>query len=429
MATTKKNLYSLRIKRVVEELKTSGGALLLSSPGSVRRSRGYEYSFRQESDLFYLTGYTGQGATLLVSAKLKQPLLIIAKTDPARVVWDGKNPDIRSIARAIGAQVITTSDIESEIMKHLRGIEVLYYQSRSGTIGQRVASQLFNLDAYVRGSYPARFIGVDKLLAPLRLIKSADEVALMKHAAAITNEALYSILPLIRNRVTEAEIQETLEYVFRSCGAKIAFHTIIAAGKNAATLHYHEHHSRLKHGEMVLIDCGAEFDMYAADISRTFPVDGEFEPTQLIAYQAVLDAQQAAINALKPGVAMNVPYNAAALVLIEGLKELKILKGNARSLLKAGAHLPYFPHGIGHSLGLEVHDAGELRGNNAADLAEGMVVTIEPGLYFAKPHGKLPACGVRIEDDVLVTRKGGVVISEGFPKAPDELCHLVSNPY
>lgn len=427
MAVRKTSPHSQRIRRAQQALQDSNGALVLSAPASIRRSRGVEYPFRQESDLYYLTGFTGSEVTLLISCRSKAPVMLVPRTDPLRVVWEGKGPDIRPIARAIGAELIVTGDIEGEIMKRLRGLDTLFYQSRSGTVGNRIATRIFNLDPYVRGPLPAQFVAADRLLAPLRLIKSADEVQLMRNAADITNNALYSVVPLIRHGVSEAEIQQTLEYVFRASGGEVAFHTITAAGKNAAVLHYHGHKSRLKRGEMLLIDCGAEYNMYAADISRTLPVNGEFESTQRMVYETVLAAQMAAIRAIKPGVPLSTPYNAAALVLIEGLKELGVLKGNTRSLLKNGAHSPYFPHGIGHSLGIEVHDTGELRGNNAAVLAEGMVITIEPGLYFPRPVRGVPACGVRIEDDILVTRKGAVVLSEGFPKDPDELCELIAS--
>jgi Xaa-Pro aminopeptidase len=258
----------------------------------------------------------------------------------------------------------------------------------------------------------------------MRLIKSPEEVSLIMKAAEITNEALYSVMPLMIAGTAEAEIKETLEFVFRSCGGEVAFDSIVATGKNAAVLHYHRTESRLKRGDMVLLDCGAALGGYASDISRTIPVHGEFEERSRIVYEAVLKAQQAAIKAVRPGIAIEVIYRAAALELISGLKRLGILKGTSAALYKQSTFKEYFPHGIGHSLGLDVHDVGELRGNNRAVLSEGMVITIEPGLYFPKSLKQVPACGVRIEDDVLVTRNGARILTEGFPKNPDDLTGL-----
>jgi Xaa-Pro aminopeptidase len=192
-----------------------------------------------------------------------------------------------------------------------------------------------------------------------------------------------------------------------------SFQTIVAAGKSAAVLHYHDYTRILKSKELILIDCGAEYNNYAADISRTYPVGDQLSPQLAALLEIVSDAQHAAISEIKAGVSFGKAYAAAAKELTKGLITLKVLKGSLKSLLKKSAFKPYFPHGIGHSLGLDVHDIGRMRNNNESLLKKGMVLTIEPGLYFSKPHGLIPACGIRIEDDVLVTDKGCQILSAG----------------
>jgi len=177
---------------------------------------------------------------------------------------------------------------------------------------------------------------------------------------------------------------------------------------------------------MLLIDCGAEYSMYAADITRVFPVSGTFSGPRRDVYEIVLAAQKAAIRAVRPGADVAAVYRAAARVLVEGLVELGVLRGKASRLLERGAYRPYFPHSIGHTLGLDVHDIGRMRGERRLTLQEGMVISIEPGLYFTSRAGKVPACGVRIEDDVLVTAGGARVLSAAFPKEPGEIEQLLA---
>jgi Xaa-Pro aminopeptidase len=416
--------YQERIKRVIRQLTEEDAALVLSTPAAIRQSRGVMVPFRQESDLSYLTGFKGHDLTVVITGKDKKITFLAPKQNPQRILWEGKDLDFKPLARALKGEIVESDQIETEVLKRLRGVDRLYYQSRPNSIGNQVATKLFALDSYVRGNYPAHFSAADALLAPMRLIKSPEEVSLIIKAGEITSEALYAVMPLMVAGTAEAEIKETLEFVFRSCGGEVAFDSIVAAGKNAAVLHYHRAESKLKRGDMVLLDCGAALGGYASDISRTIPVHGEFTDQQLIVYEAVHKAQRAAIKAVRPGVPISVIYRAAALELITGLKRLGLLKGSSSSLYKQGKFKEFFPHGIGHSLGLDVHDVGELRGNNQAVLSEGMVITIEPGLYFSKQFKQLPACGVRIEDDVLVTRNGARILSEGFPKDAHELIGL-----
>jgi Xaa-Pro aminopeptidase len=255
----------------------------------------------------------------------------------------------------------------------------------------------------------------------MRLFKEPGEVKLIREAAAITNHALFETMPFVIPGQAESTIAATIEYWFRLQGATTGFNTIAATGPSAATLHYSHQSRALKRGDLLLIDCGAEHRLYSADITRVVPVGGVFSGPSKEVYEIVLAAQKAAIKAVKNNVLIRTVYDAAARELTHGLVSLGVLRGKVSALMAKKAYKPYFPHGIGHSLGLDVHDVGNLRGNNAAVLKSGMVFTIEPGLYFPKKVRNVPACGVRIEDDVLVTARGAEVLSVGFPKETREI--------
>jgi Xaa-Pro aminopeptidase len=256
------------------------------------------------------------------------------------------------------------------------------------------------------------------------MVKDPSEIAHIRKAAEITEGALMHVLPLIEAGTKEREVAAFIEYFYRVHGAEPAFGTIVATGPSAATLHYHSLSRTLKTGELLLIDTGAEFGMYASDITRMIPVGGTTTSELQDLHDIVLRAQMMAIRKIKPGVMMNEVYNAAARELTYGLKYLGILKGSVSQLLKKGAFKAWFPHGIGHSLGIDVHDVSP--SGPAIPLEKGMVVTIEPGLYFQKPTGPLPACGVRIEDDVLVTARGHEVLTrDALPKDLGQVSDLL----
>jgi Xaa-Pro aminopeptidase len=256
--------------------------------------------------------------------------------------------------------------------------------------------------------------------------KEQYEVDLIRRANEITNEGLLYIAARLDPGLTEAHAARTIEYVFKMNDATTAFGTIVAGGSEAAVLHHRASDRKLKRGEMVLIDCGAEYKLYCGDITRVVPCGGTFSPEQRDVYEVVLAAQKAALKNIRAGVKIAKAYDAAARVMTEGLVALKVLRGKPSELFEKKAYLPYFPHGIGHSLGIDVHDVGNLRGNKEATLEAGMVITVEPGLYFPKKVGKVPACGVRIEDNVLVTAKGCEILSAGFPKEISEIEALVA---
>jgi Xaa-Pro aminopeptidase len=409
------------LKKKFDACDDYSSALLLSSAPAIIRTRDEYHEYRQNSNFFYLTGSLAPDLNLLLLKNSKTPILIERKLSAKEILWEGGAPNLKPLAQALGAELIVTENPRKEILSRLMGHSHLYFDNTPGSVTWAIAQELMALASHNRGKLPLHFSHCDGVLENLRLFKTKDEINFIKRANAITNEALLYIAPRIEPGLTEEHAARTIEYVFRMSDAQAAFGTIVGTGRSAATLHHRNLTRTLRSGEMVLIDCGAEFQLYCGDITRVMPVNRKFTPEQKHLYDIVLESQLAALRSIKHGVRIGKAYDAAAKVMTQGLVELKVLRGKVSSLLQKHAYQPYFPHGIGHSVGIDVHDVGRIRNNKDAILEEGMVITVEPGLYFPKAVGRVPACGVRIEDNVLVTKRGCEILSAGFPKKTSEI--------
>lgn len=410
--------FKKRLKLLRSRLKDERGsaALLLSAAPHRTRNRDTSFAYRQESDFFYLTGITEPGYALLISTEHENPLLFASPVDPIRIVWDGPSRPAKSLAQSINAELIVSKNVSAEITSKLRGIEQLFFQNTPGTSACEVASKLIALPSHQRGNYPAQFSHLDCIMGEMRLFKDKAEVEAIRQAARITTSALFGALALIQPGASEREVAAAIDFYFRTHGAVPAFNSIVASGAAAATLHYEKLSGKLRKGDLLLLDIGAEYNCYAGDISRVVPIGGKFSQIQRELYNIVLEAQKAAIRKMRPGTSFATVQKVAARTLTEGLIEMKLLKGKVSKLLKSNAHKKFFPHSIGHLLGLDVHDVGRAPQRGALVLKKGMVLTVEPGLYFPKRIGDIPAGGIRIEDDVLITGGAPEVLSEGFPK-------------
>lgn len=414
--------YKQRISTVRRELAKAGEAcMLISSAAAVQSSRDMHFPYRQSSDFYYLTGTTSDQMALLIKSSQAKPILFYSKPDALKILWEGKGEDARQVAKRIGAEARAVKDFNSEILAAIKSSDILYYQNEHSTIGYRVANYLFSLGSHERGNYPKKFAHSDLILERMRLIKDKAEVKAIRDASQISIEALFSCVDTVQRGVSETHITASLDYVMRLHGCTPAFDTIVASGPSAAVLHYHNGNRRLKDGEMLLVDWGAACRLYCADITRVLPVGGSFSLWQRELYSIVLTAQLRAIQKIKHGAKILSVYDAAASTITEGLLEIGVLKGKLSKLIADKAYKKFFPHGIGHSVGLDAHDIGNLRGNNDAVLEEGMVFTVEPGIYFPRKVGKIPACGIRIEDTVLVTKSGCDIITSAFPKDPESI--------
>jgi Xaa-Pro aminopeptidase len=426
-----KTPYAARIKKALTLLKRAGEkeALVISSNPLCVRSRDTHFPFRQNSDLYYFTGSYAEETTLVLNPHSKTPVTLVAPPhDPVKKVWDGEQVNLKSLAKDISAELVLTKDALKALVGLVRGVEKIYVQSINGTASSALKAEISQRSVTALRGMPTTLAEVERFTAHLRLYKDPSEIALIEAASEITSDALFGMLPLVRGGADEREIGAFIDYSYRSKGAEPAFGTIVATGRSAATLHYRALNRKLRDGELLLVDTGAERDMYASDVTRTVPVGVSIDPALRYLYDTVLRAQECAIAKVKPGALISDVYKAAAMELTYGLKELGILKGKLSALMTKAAYRPWFPHGIGHSLGLDVHDVGPSSGDRLERLEPGMVVTIEPGLYFSKPAGHLPACGVRIEDDVLVTLTGHKVLTESvFPKDLDTVLGLLGS--
>jgi Xaa-Pro aminopeptidase len=416
-----------RIQKAKTLLKQEGAAaLLLSTPPVSRKSGDTSYAYRPDSNLFYLTGCEGKEFAIIISSERSQGILIANPENPHTTTWEGPQPNFKKLSRTLGLEFREVKDISAEAKCIIANHTKLYHQNTSGTLSWRIASEIQSSPYFSRANMPHTFCHADGLMENLRLYKDETEIKLIKQAAAITNHALHETVPFVTAKSQEKDIAATIEYLFRVQGGEPSFNTIVAAGPSAAVLHHEQQTRELRNGEMLLVDCGAALDNYAADITRVVPISGHFTAIQKEVYSIVLEAQKAAIKAVKPGVRFAKVYEAAAKVLTQGLVDLGVLKGKVSKLMKDGAHKTYFMHGIGHTLGLDVHDLGNLRAKGDGILKPGMVVTIEPGLYFSKKIRHINPCGIRIEDDVLVTSRGNEILSEGFPKEISEIEEMMN---
>jgi len=410
------NQFSIRLEALRKTLPSDGVAVISSNP-AVRYSNDTFYPPHPNTDLRYLTGSTSDELSLFVfGEKAKEPVLLTHKPNPLKALWEGESENPLVVAKRINAKLIRSDRVRAEAYTLIAGCQELYYQPLEGTLSFTLAKEILSKFLYERKKLPRKLTLLDIALAPLRLIKSKEEVALIKKAAGFTRDALTETAAFIQPSITESFLASNFEYWIKVQGGSIAFPTIVGTGSSASVLHYRPKEKSLKKGELVLIDCGGSFEGYNADVTRTFPV-GDVSQFLESAYKTVLNAQRAAIEAIRPGKTMKEIQDEASKVLIKGLMSLKLLpRKSVTAHLKDGAFKMFFPHGIGHSLGLDVHDVGEVRESGGVVLKEGMVVTIEPGLYMTKKKGTHPPFGIRIEDDILVTRKGAEVLTSDIPK-------------
>lgn len=399
------------------------------------RSRDTEYPYRQDSNFYYLSGFKEPESLMVIipGRKAGEFIMFCRERDPLKETWHGRRLGVERAPAALNADdAFPIGDIDDILPGLLEGRQHVYH-----TLGkdQQFDAQLLGWlnqarASRRRGADPDAFISLDYHLHDMRVQKSRQEIALLKKAAKISAQAHKRAMQHCHAGMHEYELEAQLISEYRSNNACHAFMPIVGGGENGCILHYTENSEVLEDGTLVLVDSGAEFEGYAGDITRTYPVNGKFTKDQRAVYEIVLAAQLAAIKAVKPGNHWNDPHDAAVKVLTKGLRELGILKGSVSSLIKEEAYKPYYMHTTGHWLGQDVHDVGEYKiDGNFRLLEPGMVLTIEPGLYLndsRKIPKKYRNIGIRIEDDVVVTKKGHEVISADVPKTIQQIESLMN---
>lgn len=427
-----------RRRRQLMRMAGPDAILILPAAAERIRSNDTHYPYRQDSDFWYLSGFEEPDAVLvLVPGRAHgETLLFCRERHPEREAWDGPRagPD-GAIERYGMDDAYPIGDMDEILPRLIEGRSRVYYHfGRDQEFDLKLIGWVNRVRAQVKqgAQPPHEFQELGHLLHELRLFKSADERKLMRHAGNIAAEAHVRAMQAARAGMTEYQIEAELLHTFRRHGAVASYESIVGSGPNACVLHYRANNATLRDGDLLLIDAGAEYQGYASDITRTFPVNGRFSAAQRAVYQLVLDAQHAAIAASVPGVSWIAPHEAAVEVLAEGMLRLGLIKGTLEQCLRDHTYRRFYMHKTGHWLGLDVHDVGDYRIDGDYRLLEpDMVFTVEPGLYI--PPGskgvaaKWQGIGVRIEDDVVITKGGNTVLTDGVPKDVDAIEALMAD--
>jgi Xaa-Pro aminopeptidase len=403
-----------------------------------QRNNDVDYPYRQDSDFYYLTGFNEPEAVavLIPGRDHAEYVLFVRDRDPEREIWDGRRAGTEGATREHGAQdAFPIADIDEILPGLMENRErVFYAMGTHPEFDQRVVGWLNSLRAQARhGRHPPQeFVALDHVLHDMRLYKSRAELDLMSEAARIGAAAHVRAMRHCRPGRSEFQLAAEIVHEFNVHHADTSYQPIVGGGANACILHYRENDQTLRDGDLLLIDAGCEYQCYASDITRTFPVNGRFSKAQRALYEVVLEANLAAIAKVRPGNSWNDPHAAAVHVITQGLVRLGLLSGRVAKLEREGAYRRFFMHRTGHWLGMDVHDVGDYKVGDAWRMLEpGMVLTIEPGIYVAGTSRRVPRefrnLGIRIEDDVVVTRDGAEVLSRDAPKDPDAIEALMAS--
>ncbi|MBS1794457.1 MAG: aminopeptidase P N-terminal domain-containing protein [Acidobacteria bacterium] len=429
-----------QLKDFMEQIGRDAIAII---PAAHEQTRSYdtEFKFHQDPDFYYLTGFPEPDAVAVIApGHKKHPYtLFVRPRDPLMETWYGRRQGVDGAKKNYGAdKAVSIEKFAAELPKLLNGHEKLYYRFGVDNkldllILQYLSEQRFRR---LKTAYPPHtIIDPTLILGEMRLHKTPEEVELMQRAADIAAEAHILAMRKTEPGMNESQIEALIEHYFRMSGASgVAYNSIIGGGDNATILHYVENNAPLRDGDLLLIDAGCEYEGYASDITRTFPVNGRFTKPQREVYDVVLDVQLECVAATKKGNTVKQRQELSIELLTEGMKKLGLLKGKTKELIKKKEFMKYYMHGVGHYLGLDVHDAGryftEQQAKNSRPFAPGMVLTVEPGLYIPPDDKDAPAkyrgIGIRIEDDVLVTEDGNVNLTAKVPKDADAIEEIMN---
>jgi Xaa-Pro aminopeptidase len=422
-----------RRRRQLARIMGRESIAILPAAAITHRNSDVEHPYRQDSDFYYLTGFMEPEAVavLVPGRAAAEYILFVRDRDPHRETWDGRRAGPEGAVDRFGADdAFPISDLDEILPGLMENRERIYYaMGAQPEFDLKVVGWLQALKSQAprQGKQPPQeMIALDHVLHDMRLYKSRAEAALMREAGRIAANAQVRAMRYTQPGRYEYEIAAELMHEYGRHNATAAYQPIVGGGANSCILHYRENESRLVDGDLLLVDAGAEYQCYASDITRTWPVGGEFTSAQRAVYEVVLEAQLAAIAATRPGNHWNQAHEAAVEVITRGLVSLGLLKGRVPRLIKDGAYRKFFMHRTGHWLGLDVHDVGDYKvGEQWRVLEPGMVMTVEPGIYIPAGTRGVPKrfwnCGIRIEDDVLVTAGGCEVLTADVPKDPDQI--------
>lgn len=428
----KKSEFKKRRRELMAHMEPNSIAILSSSEEFLRNGDS-TFAFRQSSDLYYLTGFKeAQSCVVLIPGRPQgECLLFCQEKDPLKEMWNGRLMGPENAVETLGVDdAFPISDIDDILPGLIEGRERVYYaMGRDEQFDHQVMEWVKVIRSKVRSGVhsPGEFLVLDHLLHEMRLIKSKAEINLMRESGQVAVRAHKRAMEICKPGMFEYELEAEYLHEFARTGCRSpAYNSIVASGENACILHYTENNAQMKKGDLVLIDAGCEYEYYASDITRTFPVNGKFSKEQKAIYELVLEAQLDAIKAVKPGNHWDDSHKVTVKVITQGLVKLGILKGKVDTLIKKGAYRDFYMHRAGHWLGMDVHDVGDYKiDGNWRLLEPGMVLTVEPGIYIASGNKNVDkkwwGIGVRIEDDVAVTADGHEVLTDGLPKTVEEI--------
>jgi len=421
--------FRARRNRVLEAIHP--GVLVVFSAPVALRNNDVEHEYRQSSDFFYLTGFDEPESVLVLSnVDAPKTTLLVRPRDPDRETWDGPRAGLEGALSTFGAdEAFAVAELDTRLPDLLRGAPRLFYElGQQRADDDRVLRALAQLRRRTRQAlvYPSSIHEPAPIVHEMRLRKSASEIQKLSRALQITGQAHAELMRETRPGMFEYELEAKLRRAFRESGAeRTAYAPIVGSGPNATILHHIRNNRRIEAGDLVLVDAGCEYDYYAADVTRTYPASGRFSAEQREIYSIVLDAQLAAIEHSRMGATLEDVHQAALGVIVDGLIRLGLIEGPRDVAISEGRYKPYFMHRTSHWLGMDVHDVGRYyHATGPRELEPGMVLTVEPGIYIAADGAAEPryrGIGVRIEDDVLISEHGPVVLSSGIPKSIDEV--------
>ena len=420
-------------RRKLAKLIGKDGIAVIPTASTRVRSRDTDYPYRPDSDFYYFTGFSEPNAVMILAPGREDGpfILCLREKNPLTEIWDGHMEGLNGVKKNYEAdQSFDIEDLETILSSLFLGRQKVFFTLGQDEVLDKILMKSFNaVRAGQRrgGVVPSEIQALEPLVHEMRLIKSKDEIGLMKKSAKISVDAHKRIFENCKPGVFEYQIEADIIHEFGKHGAVPAYTSIVASGQNACTLHYISNRDKMKSGQLLLTDAGCENEMYAADITRTIPVSGEYSKEQKEIYELVLEVQKNAINSIKPGQTFEGLQSDAIKGLTKGLKKLGLLKGRVDQLIKSEAYKDFYMHGIGHWLGMDVHDVGSYmdQKGKSRKFENGMVLTIEPGIYISKKNKNVPTeyrgIGIRIEDDVLVTKSGCDVLTKALPKEIGEI--------
>lgn len=429
--------FPKRRKKLMDMMGDESIAILPTASVHIR-NRDVEFPFRADSDFFYLTGFPEPEAVMVLvpGRESGEYVLFCREKDELMETWHGRRSGLQGACDIYGADdAFPIEDMDDILPGLLEDRDRIYYtMGTDQNFDQRVIHWVKMVRDKVRTGIhaPDEFISLTHILHDMRLYKSRQEIKSMRQAAKIATYAHKRAMQVCKPGMMEYQVEAELIHEFMQRGARSpAYASIVGGGKNSCILHYTENNEELKSGDVLLIDAGAEYDGYASDITRTFPVSGEFSAEQKAVYEVVLAGQLAAIEKVAPGNHWNEPHDAAIEIMVEGMLDLGIMKGNKKTIIKEKSYNKYYMHKTGHWIGMDVHDVGDYKVDGEWRMLEpGMVMTVEPGLYLSPTRGlakKWWNIGIRIEDDVLVTKDGFDVLSKDMPKTVEEIEAIMAN--